>query len=145
MNWYKKAEKLQNVSLTGKLQQAPNGFVYLDLNDKLMEGLYSLIDEDGLLKPPYHQKKYNEVGTHVSVMYEDETEGLDIKEVGKEFNFELGDFKKTNPEGWDEMKNVYFIQINSEELEDLRKKYDLSKKLNGHEFHVTIAVEKAKC
>jgi len=144
MNWYKKAEKLQNVSLTGKLQQADNGFVYLDLNDDLMKGLYSLIDEDGIQKPPYFQKKYNEVGTHVSIMYEDETKDLDIKEVGEEFKFELGEFKTTNPKGWDEMNAVYFVQIYSEELEKLRKKYKLPKKLNGHEFHVTIAVEKNK-
>jgi len=143
MSWYKKAKKLENVSLTGKLKQAPNGFVYLDINDDLMNGLYSLIDEDGISKPPYSGKKFNEVGTHASVMYEDETENLNIKEVGKEFNFELGEFKTTDPEGWDEMNAVYFVQIHSKELEDLRKKYDLSKKLNGHEFHITIAVDKA--
>jgi len=144
MNWYKKAEKLQNVSLTGKLKQADNGFVFLDINDDLMKGLFALIDKDGIQKPPYFQKQYNEVGTHVSIMYEDETKDLDIKEIGKEFNFELGEFKTTNPKGWDEMKGVYFVQIHSKELEKLRKKYKLPKKLNGHEFHITIAIEKKK-
>jgi len=144
MNWYKKSEKLKDVELKGKLRQTPDGFVYLDLPEDIVDGLFAIIDKDGISKPPYNQKKYNSVGTHVSVIYGDEVEDndLDIKEVGKEFNFSLGEFKSTNPEGWDGVKKVYFVQIYSEELEKLRAKYDLSKKLNGHEFHITIAIEK---
>ena len=142
MNWYKLAEKLKDVTLKGKLKQANNGFVYLSINDKLMEGLFQLIDKDKIQKPPYNQKKYNNVGTHISVMYEDETNDLNIREIGKEFNFKLGELKSVNPKTWKDMKTVYFIQVYSEELEKLRQKYGLSKKLNGQEFHITVAVEK---
>ena len=107
-----------------------------------MEGLFQLIDEDGLEKPPYHRKKYNSIGTHISVMTEEETKDLTIKEVGREFNFALGDLKSTNPEGWDEMETVFFVNIHSEDLQKLRAKYNLPKKLDGHEFHITVAVEK---
>jgi len=145
MNWYKKAEKLKDVELKGKLCKTKDNFVYLDLPDKLVDGLFAIIDEDDVSKPPYNQKAYNSVGAHVSVMNGDEIEDkdLEIKEVGKEFSFSLGDFKTANPKGWDEMEAVYFVQIDSEELEKLREKYGLPKKLNGHEFHVTVAVEKA--
>jgi hypothetical protein len=142
MNWYKKAKKLEDVELVGKLKQADNGFVFLDINDNIMEGLFQLIDEDGLEKPPYHQKKYNSIGTHISIMTEDETKDLNIKEVGREFNFALGDLKSTDPEGWDEMETVFFVNIYSEDLQKLRAKYNLPKKLDGHEFHITVAVEK---
>ena len=67
----------------------------------------------------------------------------EIKEVGKEFKFKLGELKTTDPEGWDAMDAVYFVDVVSEELKKLRKKYDLPEKLNGHEFHITVAVEKA--
>jgi len=146
MNWYKKAQKLKEVQLKGKLKMTDDGFVYLEINDDLIKGLLPMIDEDDVKKPPYEQKQYNSVGTHVSVMYGDEVNDNDLKiqEVGNEYNFKLGDFKSVNPKGWDEMKKVYFLQIHSEELEKLRKKYDLPAKLNGHEFHITIGVEKAK-
>jgi len=148
MNWYKKAKqakKLENVELKGELKQTKNGFVYLDLPNNLINGLFAIIDENNISKPPYNQKKYNSVGAHVSVMYEDEVKdkNLEIKEIGEEFNFSLGELKSTKPEGWDEVDKVYFLQIDSPELQDLREKYGLSKKLNGHEFHITVAVEKS--
>jgi uncharacterized protein YciU (UPF0263 family) len=143
MNWFKIAQALETVVLKGKLKQTDDGFVYLDINDDLMKGLFPLIDKDGIDKPPYFNKKFNEVGAHVSIISGNEIGDSKIKEVGKDFNFELGDFKSTDPDGWDEMKKVYFVQIHSKELEDLRAKYGLTKKKDGHEFHITIAVEKA--
>jgi len=145
MNWYKKSQKLKEVSLKGTLKQTPTGFIYLDIPDDVMNGLFAIIDEDDISKPPYHLKSFNSVGAHASVFKEDEVEEkeLNVKEVGKEFNFSLGDFKSTNPDGWDEVEEVYFVQIKSKELEDLRKKYDLPAKIDGHEFHITIAIEKA--
>ena len=143
MNWYKIAQKLEDVELKGKLKQTKNGFTYLDINDDIVDGLFSLIDEDGIKKPPYNQKKYNSIGTHISIIKDSEVEenDLEIKEVGKEYNFTLGEFKSTDPEGWDGVEEVYFIQVHSPELEELRKKYGLSKKIDGHEFHITIAIE----
>lgn len=143
MNWYKKAKTLKNVDLKGKLKQTDDGFVYLDLPDTVVNGLFAIIDEDGIEKPPYHLKKYNAIGAHISVMKNDELKELEIKEIGKEYNFNLGEFKSTKPEGWDEVDEVYFVQVSAPELEELRKKYKLPKKIDGHEFHITIAIEKA--
>ena len=143
INWYKRANKLKDVELKGKLQQAKNGFVYLDLPNDLINGLFAMIDEDNISKPPYNQKKYNQVGAHVSVIDEKEIENIIIKEVGKEFNFSLGELKSTTPKNWDEVEKVYFLQIDSPDLENLRKKYGLPEKLKGHEFHITIAIEKS--
>jgi len=144
MNWYIIAQKLKDVELVGKLRQAKNGFTYLDIPDNVISGLYALIDEDGVEKPPYDLKKYNSIGAHVSVIHEEDVKenDLEIEEIGQEFSFELGEFKSANPEGWDEVKRVYFVQIHSEELEKLRQSYGLSKKMNGHEFHITIGIEK---
>jgi len=143
MNWYKKAETLKNVDLKGKLKQTDDGFVYLDLPDAVVNGLFAIIDEDGIEKPPYHLKRYNAIGAHISVMKNDELKELKIKEIGKEYNFNLGELKSTKPKGWDEVDEVYFVQVSAPELEELRKKYNLPKKIDGHEFHITIAIEKA--
>lgn len=144
MNWYKIAKKLKDVTLKGELKQTKKGFVYLKIPNNVINGLFALIDAEDIEKPPYDEKKYNSVGAHVSVIYEDEVKEkeLEIKEIGQEFNFNLGEFKSTKPDGWDEVEEVYFVNIYSEELEDLREKYKLPRKLNGHEFHITIALEK---
>jgi len=144
MNWYKKSEKLKDVKLVGKLQQTKSGFVYLDIPNSVVNALFTLIDEDKIEKPPYDLKKYNSIGAHISVIDDKETEKnkLEIKEIGKEFNFSLGELKSTKPEGWDEVDRVYFLSVYSTELEELRQKYGLSKLMKGHEFHITIAIEK---
>jgi len=38
-------------------------------------------------------------------------------------------------------KNIYYIvlEVESQKLENLRKKYGLNAKLKGHEFHISIA------
>ena len=140
MSWYKIAKALEDVKLVGKLRQSKNGFTYLDIPDKVIDAMFLLIDEEGIKKPPYQS-----VGAHVSVFKEQEVNDkkLDIKELGQEFNFTMGEMKSTKPEGWEEVDRVYFLQIYSPELEKLREKYGLSKKLKGHEFHITIAIEKA--
>ena len=143
MNWYKIA-KLKDVSLKGELKKTDDGFVYLKVPDDIIHGFFPLIDDDGISEPPYFNKKYDKVGAHISVMHSDELDGQEIKEIGKEFNFELMDFKRTNPKGWDEMSQVYFINVSSPELEELREKYGLSKKHKGQQFHITIATKKSK-
>jgi len=126
----------------GTLRQRDNGFLYLDISNNVIHGMYSLIDEEDIDKPPYFGD--GEVGAHVSVAYEEEVEDLEIKEIGKEYNFKLGKFYSTNPEGWDKMERVWFVEVVAPELEKLRKKYGLSKLLNGHKFHITVAVRRNK-
>ena len=99
-NWFRIAQKLEDVSLTGKLKQAPSGFVYLDVNNDLMKGLFAMMNEVGISKPPYFNKKFNNVGTHISVMQGDEAEELDVKEDMLKCGEELNSYPK-------HMKNRY--------------------------------------
>jgi len=79
---------------------------------------------------------------HISVFTSDEIEQIgNIEEFGQEFEYTLGPIVSCNPEGWDEMEKVYFIECKSPGLEELRKSYGLTPKMYGkHEFHITIAV-----
>lgn len=144
MNWYKIAEALKDVKLVGKLLQTKNGFTYLDIPDSVVNALFALIDNNKIQKPPYDLKKYNSIGAHISVFDDKEISKnkLEIKEIGREFNFSLGELKSTKPEGWDEVDRVYFLNVYSPELEKLREKYGLPKLIKDHEFHITIAIEK---
>ena len=63
-----------------------------------------------------------------------------VREIGEDFAFTVDKLYSTEPEGWDEVKQVFFLSVKSPELEALRKKYGLSKLLNGHDFHITFAV-----
>lgn len=135
--------RLKTVPLYGKLKQANDGYVYVDVSNNFINGIFPLIRDPDAEKPPYFEAKYQKVGAHISVIKSEEAEMLeDIEEIGEEFAFKLGPLKSTEPEGWDDMDRVWFIQLEAPELEQLRKKYGLSKKLNGHEFHITVAVKR---
>lgn len=140
-----KLAQLKEVELKGTLRKTKDNFVQLDISNNVINGFMSMLDYEDVDKPPYNLKSFNNVGAHISVISTDEyrdNEIKQIKEIGEEFNFIFKDIKFTNPEGWDEMKKVYFIRINAPELEKLRERYNLPKKMGGHDFHITIGVEK---
>tara|TARA_Y100000310_G_scaffold13838_1_gene14136 strand:- start:17388 stop:17957 length:570 start_codon:yes stop_codon:yes gene_type:complete len=145
-HFLKSAEKKpKNISLTGTLKQNSEGFVYIDIPDDFLFGLFKLLDEGEAKKPPYFGKGSKKVGAHISVMNGEEVEENGIKkitELGKEYDFELGKLKSVDPEGWNEMSQVYFLEVKCPELEKLRQKYKLPKKIRGHEFHITFGIEK---
>ena len=134
------------VDLKGTLKKAPDNFVYLNIPNNVINGLVLMLDYEGVEKPPYDLKSFNRVGAHISVIgtreYEDHNLG-EIKEIGQEFNFHFKGFKRVNPEGWDGMQQVYFMEVESPEIEKLRKSYGLSKLIDGHQFHITVGVKKS--
>ena len=133
----------KDVKFKGTLKQNKDNFVYLDVSNDLINGFYRSMEESAQ-KTPYDKKSFNNVGAHISVIGTDEfneSEISDIKEIGNDFSFQLKDVKSVNPSSWGEMERVWFIEVESTELEELRKKYGLSKKLDGHEFHITFAVK----
>ena len=147
MNWYKAAAKsrLISVPLKAKLKQTDDGFIYLDIPNSMINAFYSLIDEKDIEKPPYDKAENNKIGAHISVMNQDEfDEPTEIAEIGEDFSFKLSKIYSTKPDGWDEMEHVWFISVESPDLEKLRKKYGLSKKHKGHDFHITVAVKKKR-
>ena len=142
---FSKKAKLKAVQLKGVLKQTKDNFVYIDISNNVINGLLPLLDYDNVKKPPYNLKSFNNVGAHISVIGIDEYNDNDIEEIeelGEEFNFTFKDFKRTNPDGWDEMKQVYFVTVDAPELKKLRKKYKLPELANGHQFHITIGTEK---
>lgn len=142
---FKKLAKLSDrkkEKIKGRLMQTDDGFLYLDLPDSLIDAFVAMVDDPKAKKPPYNTKKMNNVGAHVSVAYKDEMEGKKVKELGKDFFCSIKGFVSLDPEGWNEMDRVWFLELDAPELKKLRKSYGLSEKLNGHEFHSTLAIRK---
>jgi len=138
------ARKLQ-VPLIGTVKQTYDGFVYVDISNDVIHGLFSLIDSETKEKPPYLEDDYNNVGAHISVINAKElTKEKPFQDSGTEVHFKLGKFYSVDPESWKGIKRVWFVEVESPELEEIREKYGLSKKLKGHEFHITVAVERNK-
>ena len=138
-------DDVKEVWLTSKLCEQ-DGFVYLEVPDDIIDGFIKLLKGRGISKPDKASDEKEYVGAHISVMYADETKRIQkkIREVGEEFDYTLDKMYMTEPDSWDAVKEVYFISVKSPQLEALRKKYGLSKKLNGHDFHITVAVRMRK-
>ena len=139
MNWYK-TSKLYDVSLSGILKQKSDGFVYVDVSNDIIHGMFKLVDEEEIEEPPYFDE--DGIGAHISFITAEEAEGLDISEIGEEVSFSFQDIKSTNPLGWDDMEQVWFVALDAPELKEIRKKYKLPATYDarGHDFHITIAV-----
>lgn len=144
-NKIKIASRKKQVSLVGTLKRTKDNYVYLDLPNNILNGLYSMLSDDEAEKPPYNLKSFNSVGAHISVIGINEYKDNDleeIKELGKEFEFKTGNIYSVNPDGWDEMSSVWFMDIDSPDLEKLRQKYGLPKLIENHNFHISFAVKK---
>ena len=142
MNWYKQVKYAAtpiDVSLTGTLK-SNKGYIYLSVDNRIITPFLNMIDSDAVISPKEVTEKEKDVGAHISVIKKNET-NKEITELGQEFSFTVTGLQSVKPDGWEEVRKVYFLTVDSPELEDLRTKYDLPKKVEGHDFHITVGVE----
>jgi hypothetical protein len=140
MSWYKVASNPKPVPLFGTLCDN-NGYIYLKIDNRIIVPFLSLISDGSVKSPKEVTEKSKDVGAHITIMKKDESEGKDIKEIGEEFEFYLTGLESVKPDGWEEVKKVYFLTVDSEQIEKLRTKYKLPPKIKGHNFHITVGVE----
>ena len=139
------SQRLKKEDLVGRLSQADNGFVYVNISNNFIHGFFPLINEDGVEKPPYFGKGKGKVGAHISAISDKELErGVEIKEIGEEIPFFIKGVYSTKPEGWSGMERVWFVSVDCPRLKEIRKKYKLAPtyKDKGHDFHITVGVKK---
>jgi hypothetical protein len=134
-------------ALSGELYASQSGWILLDVPNALVRGAFTALNEHGVELPT---KSNGQLNAHISVMRPEEIEqigGIDkVTERGHHFHYTLGPIQEVKPSGWDEMSKVWFIQVRSTELQNLRKSYGLSPKPKDgeHDFHITIAVRRKK-
>lgn len=136
-------------AFSGRLQRSRSGWLLLSVPNAIIRGAFFALDVPGA-ELPYHSD--GTLNAHISVMRPDELVqigGLSkITEVGKRFNYQLGELKEVEPIGWKEMERVWFLQVDSPDLENLRKSYGLSplptKDGRTLKFHITVAVRRRR-
>lgn len=134
-------------SLSGRLY-ASGDWILLSVPNAVVRGLFDALDEPGVELPPGHGNKL--FNAHISVMRPEEVAqlgGIDkITERGHMFRYQVGALKTVTPMGWKAYSKVWFLSINSPELQALRKSYGLSGlPMRGDTelpFHATVAVRR---
>jgi hypothetical protein len=143
---YLKAQNIQNewqsalnfakktLPQCGTLHSNPDGYCFLKVDDQYIHAVFPLlkVDRFGFDKPAYFRRK-NAPGAHISVFYADE--GVYPNEIGQTFHFQIQEIKTVHPRN----KELIVITLQSVELERLRERYGVQKKLHGNDFHITIA------
>jgi len=129
----------------GELYLSKSGWILLSVPNSLVRGSFDALGVVGAELPPGPDGKLN---AHISVIRPEELEqigGADkVTERGKQFKYRIKSLKTVVPSSWPEISKVWMLEVQSPELENLRKSYGLSArpKDNKYEFHITIAVRR---
>lgn len=134
-------------ALAGELYLSKSGWIMLNVPNSLVRGAFDALNEPGAELPT---KSNGKLIAHISVIRPEEIEqigGADkITERGHQFHYTLGPVKEVKPAGWSGVSKVWFIEVKSKSLQDLRKSYGLTPlpKENKFNFHITIGIRKKK-
>ncbi|MBA3816360.1 MAG: hypothetical protein H0X29_07545 [Parachlamydiaceae bacterium] len=129
-----------HLSQVGTLKEEEGGFVYLKVDDEYIEQLGPMLSDPRYEKPPYFRRS-DSPGAHISIFYVNERRQTGtIHEIGQRYNFKIIGLAAV-PQKTHE---YIVLEVESRELEQLRKKYGLSPLLMGHQFHITIAKKKPR-
>lgn len=133
--------------LSGRLYVSKSGWGLLSVPNDLVYGIFDAMDEPAIDLPPASDHGKLKLNAHISIFSEDEITAIgpdNLLERGHSFKYNIGPIKQVKPSGWGEMSKVWFIDVDSPELEDLRASYGLSRLPNNgkHRFHISAAVRK---
>ncbi|KKN22198.1 hypothetical protein LCGC14_0917720, partial [marine sediment metagenome] len=128
-------------------------WIYLKVHPGLVQAAWQALDEQDVNCEPRFDKP------HITVLKHDETMAL-IEKYGNKWKQVCGNGRRVqfslqnamvnlDPEGWDTMDRVWFLEIRSPQLRAFRKSLDLPELPQGDDgeqpFHITVAVQpKAK-
>lgn len=136
------ADAQSTYGLAGRLYVSSSGYLMLSVPNAFVRGAFDALDEVGAELPPGPDGKLN---AHISIARPEEVEAMGgadkITERGHVFRYNTGKLKTCIPSGWDDVSRVWFIEVNSPELQNLRKSYGLSP-LPKYPFHITIGIRK---
>lgn len=131
-------------ALSGRLFLSQSGWVLLSVPNALVRGAFDALIAPGAELP----LKDGTLNAHITVMSPEDVATIGgpqkITERGHMFSYTLGPVKEVEPAGWKDMSRVWFIEVASTALKDLRRSYGLTPlpKDNQHEFHITLAVRR---
>jgi len=130
------------IPMTGTLNcRKDKAYASLEVSQDLVDSSFEA------LKKEFKDIEKSPNNAHISVI--DKTDGIKgdwpIKEDGKTFTFYMGELHSCEPDDWEGVKKVWFINCKSKELEKLREKHGLTPLLHkDHNFHISVAIQKTK-
>ncbi|CCB89893.1 putative uncharacterized protein [Simkania negevensis Z] len=120
--------------LSGTLKQEPDGFTYVDLDDRYIHELIQHLPCEGFSKPPYFGPGL--IGAHITVIMPEEwTTFQKIEECGTEVSFSLKECEVVHP-AREDISEIFLITIEAPFLGNLRAKYGLPPPL--FDFHISL-------
>lgn len=131
----------QSLSFSGEIKQSANGFVYVDISDDYIYKVFPLIasyDSQAAL-PPYFDRK-DAAGAHISFILAKEHAKIPPEWIGKKIDFAVTGLFSVIPDGFSGAEKIYLLEVTAPELETLREQLGLNPKIDGHEFHITVAI-----
>ncbi len=114
--------------------------MYIKIPEEYLFDLIPLLSEKNVCIPPYFGEGL--VGAHITVATAEEMKSMKefaIPCLGKSISFSLVRLEKLEAETL-VGSVVYFLIVDSPQISKIRKSLGLSPKINGYDFHVTIAV-----
>ena len=152
IGWLARAEKqaATNHALAGRLYVAKSGWLLLSVPNALVRGLYDAMTAPGAELPLAGTMNVPNVASdvlnaHISVMTADEVKKIgpeNINERGHMIGYSLGQLKEITPRSVSGVSKLWALQVSSPMLSAIRKSYGLQPLVNGHPFHITVAVRR---
>lgn len=127
---------VKKLKFFGTLKQRKNKSVYLEIDDFFM----NLISRE--LDSSIEKNEY----LNINVISKDEHERYEvfpIFEIGEKFQFQIKNFYSVNIEKEESIQRVWFLEIESKDLQEFRYKYHLFEKINGHNFLISLGKKKS--
>ncbi len=122
---------LKSLRFFGTLKQRRNKSVYLKIDNSFINSISS--------KLPSNIEKTNDF--NISVISKEEHkkyEVLPILEHDEKFQYKIKNLHSINVQTENGFKKVWFLEIESKDLEEFRYKYHLFPKKNGHNFSIKL-------
>ena len=129
-------EYLKNLSFFGTLKQKKDKSVYLDFDAQYIDLIFSSFIDKKIKKP--EQKILIEA---ISKKEMEIHEVGKIRELKEKFQFRIKGLYSIKPELNHSLERIWFLEIESKDLEEFRYKHHLSPKKGGHNLYITIGIK----
>lgn len=124
---------IKNLKFFGTLKQKKDKSVYLEIDDNFFINLISTTLKDNRIA------KLNNF--NINIISKDEYEKhviFPISEIDQKYEFRIKDLYSININEEENTQKLWFLEIESKELEEFRYKYHLFPKINGYNFSIIL-------
>ncbi len=130
--------------LKATLHKDKDGSYYLKLPDTLVHNLQAFVKDEGGILPTHFQLLDGVLpkGAHIPTILRGESPET-LKETGEEFYFFLLGVYQHKVRAYPGLDTVWYLSFESPDLESLRQKYGLQRKIKGFDFTCLIATKAA--